>query len=159
MFTASLSKYANPLYAQLDHQKSTSYSLFREHCTFWNGIFVKDLTRLGRNMSDVIIVDNSPAAYLFQPENALPCQSWYEDKKDDELKFIIPLLKKLASVGDVRDHMKHFVSDAKIDFGKAEKYFFEEQRQPEILMTPPPHNVQRRLLLEPESEEISKNLF
>jgi RNA polymerase II subunit A small phosphatase-like protein len=39
--------------------------LYREDCTFWNGIFVKDLTRLGRRMEDIIIVDNSPAAYLF----------------------------------------------------------------------------------------------
>jgi RNA polymerase II subunit A small phosphatase-like protein len=73
MFTASLEKYANPLYAKIDTQNKTDYSLYRESCTYWNGIFVKDMTRLGRNMKDVIIVDNSPAAYLFQPENALPC--------------------------------------------------------------------------------------
>jgi carboxy-terminal domain RNA polymerase II polypeptide A small phosphatase len=59
-----------------------AYKLFREHCTFQNNQYTKDLTRLGRDMKDVIIVDNSPIAYLFQPENAMPAVSWYEDPND-----------------------------------------------------------------------------
>ena len=65
VFTASLSKYAEPLVEQLDPENYCAYKLFREHCTFFSNAFVKDLTRLGRPMTDVIIVDNSPAAYLF----------------------------------------------------------------------------------------------
>ena len=65
VFTASLSKYAEPLMVQLYPHNYCGYKLFREHCTFHNNSFVKDLTRLGRNMKDVIIVDNSPVAYLF----------------------------------------------------------------------------------------------
>jgi len=65
IFTASLSKYAEPLMEQLDPTQMCSYKLFREHCTYYNNQYVKDLTRLGRSMKDVIIVDNSPAAYLF----------------------------------------------------------------------------------------------
>ena len=79
IFTASLSKYAEPLMQQLDPLNLCGYKLFREHCTFYNNTFVKDLTRLGRPMKDVIILDNSPVAYLFQPENAVPAVSWYDD--------------------------------------------------------------------------------
>ncbi len=82
VFTASLSKYAEPLMLQLDPENFCSYKLFREHCTFYNNAFVKDLTQLGRSMKDVIIVDNSPVAYLFQPENAMPAVSWYDDPND-----------------------------------------------------------------------------
>ena len=85
MFTASLSVYAEPLYAQIDKQNVTSTSLYREHCTYHNGIFFKDMALLGRPLEDIIIIDNSPASYLFQPENALPCISWYDDMKDREL--------------------------------------------------------------------------
>lgn len=65
MFTASLSKYAEPLYAKLDYRGVTAKNLYREHCTFYNGLYVKDMARLGRRLEDVIIIDNSPNSYLF----------------------------------------------------------------------------------------------
>mmetsp|Transcript_32946 Transcript_32946/g.50379 ORF Transcript_32946/g.50379 Transcript_32946/m.50379 type:complete len:97 (-) Transcript_32946:1501-1791(-) len=82
IFTASLSKYADPLMDILDETNCCSDRLFREHCTFTNGMYVKDLSELGRDLKDVLIIDNSPTAYLFQPENALPIISWYDEKDD-----------------------------------------------------------------------------
>jgi RNA polymerase II subunit A small phosphatase-like protein len=105
MFTASLSKYAEPLYAKLDKNKVTATLLYREHCTFYNGIFVKDMSKLGRSLNDVIIIDNSPSSFLFQPENALPSISWYDDKNDRELNDFVPILEKLALVKDVRPYL------------------------------------------------------
>ncbi len=49
------------------------------------GNYVKDMTRLGRPIEGSIIVDNSPASYLFQPENAIPCESFIENPADREL--------------------------------------------------------------------------
>ena len=43
IFTASLSKYANPLMDILDQSNVAPQRLFREHCTFNNGLFVKDM--------------------------------------------------------------------------------------------------------------------
>ena len=45
--------------------------LFRESCVFHRGNYVKDLGRLGRELHKIIIVDNSPASYIFHPENAV----------------------------------------------------------------------------------------
>ena len=42
---------------QLDCKRHCSYRLFREHCTSLNGVFVKDMSKLGRELKDVIIVD------------------------------------------------------------------------------------------------------
>ena len=61
IYTASLSKYASPLIDKLDSLNTGFLKLFREHCTFFNGMFVKDLTKLGRSMKDLIIIDVSPA--------------------------------------------------------------------------------------------------
>src|SRR5438067_734063 len=116
MFTASLSKYAQPLYALLDKQNVTATNLYREHCTFYNGLFVKDMSRLGRNLSDVIIIDNSPNSYLFQPENSLPSINWYEDKSCKELMDFVPILEKLAFVTDVRSYLTKFVINNKVDY-------------------------------------------
>jgi RNA polymerase II subunit A small phosphatase-like protein len=125
MFTASLSKYADPLYAKLDKARVTATLLFREHCTFYNGIFVKDMAKLGRPLSDVIIIDNSPSSYLFQPENSFPCTSWYDDPNDRELMDFVPFLEKLAKVNDVRTYLTQIIEDNKLNVDKARKLLLQ----------------------------------
>lgn len=79
------------------------------------------MARLGRPLTDVIIIDNSPTSYLFQPENALPCTSWYDDMSDRELNELVPILEKLAIVKDVRPYLTKLVNDNKVDFIKAKE--------------------------------------
>lgn len=45
--------------------------LFRESCVYHGGNYVKDLNKLGRDLKKIVIVDNSPASYIFHPENAV----------------------------------------------------------------------------------------
>ena len=129
IFTASLSKYAEPLMQHLDPQKMCSYLLFREHCTFFNSAYVKDLTRLGRPMKDVIIVDNSPVAYLFQPENAIPAVNWYDDPTDTELNRIAALLERLNQEDDVRKIIRTVISNNKIDPRQEQIYLASAQHR------------------------------
>lgn len=68
-------KYADPVADLLDRWGVFRARLFRESCVFHRGNYVKDLSRLGRELSKVIIVDNSPASYIFHPENAVSIQS------------------------------------------------------------------------------------
>uniref|UniRef100_A0AAQ5X8F2 Mitochondrial import inner membrane translocase subunit TIM50 n=1 Tax=Amphiprion ocellaris TaxID=80972 RepID=A0AAQ5X8F2_AMPOC len=79
-------KYADPVADLLDQWGVFRARLFRESCVFHRGNYVKDLSRLGRELSKVIIIDNSPASYIFHPENAVPVQSWFDDMTDTELK-------------------------------------------------------------------------
>ncbi|KAL0068724.1 hypothetical protein AAF712_004053 [Marasmius tenuissimus] len=104
VFTASLSKYADPVLDQLDTSKVVAHRLFRESCYSHKGNYVKDLSQLGRPLSSTIILDNSPASYIFHPHNAVPVSSWFNDPHDAELPDLIPFLVDLApeSVGDVR---------------------------------------------------------
>jgi RNA polymerase II subunit A small phosphatase-like protein len=60
------------------------------------------MSRLGRQLKDSIIIDNSPSSYMFQPENGLPILSWYEEKSDTKLYELIPVLKLMSEVSDVR---------------------------------------------------------
>ncbi len=62
----------------------------------------QDLSALGRNLQHTIIIDNSPSSYVFHPQNALPCSSWFDDPHDRELLDFIPVLKQLARTDDVR---------------------------------------------------------
>ena len=68
-------QYADPVADLLDQWGVFRARLFRESCVFHRGNYVKDLSRLGRELSNVIIVDNSPASYIFHPENAVSSQT------------------------------------------------------------------------------------
>lgn len=107
VFTASQSCYADQLMDYIDPKGELGkLRLFREHCTELRNGRVKDLSLIGRPLNRVAIIDNSPVAYLFQPRNAIPIVSWFEDTKDKEFERLIPMLADLAvceSVYDVLD--------------------------------------------------------
>ncbi|XP_038642578.1 carboxy-terminal domain RNA polymerase II polypeptide A small phosphatase 2-like isoform X1 [Scyliorhinus canicula] len=71
LFTASLAKYADPVTDLLDKWGVFRARLFRESCVFHQGSYVKDLSRLGRDLNKIVIIDNSPASYIFHPDNAI----------------------------------------------------------------------------------------
>jgi RNA polymerase II subunit A small phosphatase-like protein len=101
LFTASLAKYADPVADLLDKWGVFRARLFRESCVFYRGNYVKDLGRLGRDLNRVVIVDNSPASYIFHPDNAVPVASWFDDMTDTELSDLIPFFEKLSKVENV----------------------------------------------------------
>jgi len=105
VFTASLAKYADPVLDLLDKFKVVKVRLFREACVHHKGNYVKDLSRLGRDIRHTIIIDNSPASYMFHPENAVPVESWFDDPNDVELLELIPVLEQISRVDDVRDEI------------------------------------------------------
>ncbi|XP_030385169.1 carboxy-terminal domain RNA polymerase II polypeptide A small phosphatase 1 [Scaptodrosophila lebanonensis] len=101
LFTASLAKYADPVADLLDKWNVFRARLFRESCVYYRGNYIKDLNRLGRDLQKIVIVDNSPASYIFHPDNAVPVKSWFDDVTDCELRELIPLFEKLSKVDSV----------------------------------------------------------
>lgn len=127
IYTASLSLYAEPLLNELDSSNIAKFRLYREHCTFSNNTFVKDLSALGRDLKNVIIVDNSPTAYAFQPENAIPITTWMDDMTDNKLSQLTPVLELLTHVDDVREYIKKFVQNNEINFDIVRQIFKPSQ--------------------------------
>ncbi len=85
----------------LDRHRVVRHRLFREACVNHWGNYVKDLSQLGRDLRNIIIIDNSPTSYLFHPKNAVPITSWFNDPEDTELRDLIPFLEDLRYVNDV----------------------------------------------------------
>jgi len=57
----------------------------------------QDLSQVGRDLKETIIIDNSPTSYIFHPQHAVPISSWFSDAHDNELLDLIPVLEDLAS--------------------------------------------------------------
>ncbi|EPS27981.1 hypothetical protein PDE_02926 [Penicillium oxalicum 114-2] len=102
VFTASVSKYGDPLLDQLDIHNVIHHRLFRESCYNHQGNYVKDLSQVGRDLRETIIIDNSPTSYIFHPQHAIPISSWFSDAHDNELLDLIPVLEDLAKA-EVQD--------------------------------------------------------
>lgn len=126
-------QYADPVSDLLDKRGAFRSRLFRESCVFHRGNYVKDLSRLGRDLDKVIIVDNSPASYVFHPDNAVsavvwraaagrccvqspvsclllaqvPVASWFDDMADTELLDLIPFFERLSKVDSVYTVLRH----------------------------------------------------
>ena len=115
IFTASMKYCADQVLDQIDTDKQIPFRLYREHCTLIKGNFVKDLSQLGRDLKDVIIVDNNPTCYMRQPCNGMPIKSWTDNKTDRELEKLIPILELFCKVDDVRDYLREVVRDNELD--------------------------------------------
>ena len=105
IFTASLPAYANPVIDWLDrgpaNEAFIKARLYRDACVFAQGLYIKDLSRIGVPLSKCLLIDNSPASFLLQPDHAIGIKSWFEDDTDEALLSLAGVLDKIADVGDV----------------------------------------------------------
>ncbi|KAF7512403.1 hypothetical protein GJ744_001338 [Endocarpon pusillum] len=103
VFTASVQEYADPVVDWLEQERKFFQGrYYRQHCTFRNGAYIKDLSSIEPDLSRVAILDNSPMSYIFHQDNAIPIEGWINDPTDNDLLHLIPLLEALQYVTDVR---------------------------------------------------------
>ena len=105
IFTGATEDYANLLIDAIDENKSYfEHRLYRQHMIILDNEFVKDLTRIGRPLDKIVIVDNMPQNFRLQKENGINIRSfWGEDIYDTALINLSPILVKIAQEGgDVR---------------------------------------------------------
>ena len=76
IFTASVQEYADPVIDWLEvERKYFSARYYRQHCTFRNGAYIKDLAQVEPDLSKVMIIDNSPMSYIFH--EGTTCSGFY----------------------------------------------------------------------------------
>ena len=105
IFTTATQEYADLLIDAIEEDKIYfDHRLYREHATIIDNDFVKDLTRIGRPLDKIIIIDNMPQNFKLQKENGIIIRPfWGEDNYDQALFKLIPILVNIAKEGgDVR---------------------------------------------------------
>ena len=76
--------------------------------------FVKDLSKLGRDLKRIIIIDNLVDNFKLQPNNGLGIKTWLEEMKDNQLGDLANLLKEIVEKkpNDVRTVIKKIKEEA-----------------------------------------------
>ena len=102
--------YADWVLNQLDQDHYISHRLYRQHASRTGPVFIKDLSKIGRDLSRTLIVDNVAENFQLQPDNGIFIRSWFDDMTDTALEELGPLLKEIVrkQVPDVRDALRSF---------------------------------------------------
>ena len=114
IFTAATEDYANPIINAIERdEKYFEHRLYRMHTTIIDNDFVKDLSKLGRDLNRTIIVDNMKQNYKNQPDNGITIRPfWGKDVEDTALVDLLDILKKIAENNmNVISGLKYFKED------------------------------------------------
>lgn len=96
VFTAAVQEYADWILDRIDTKKLIKHRLYRHHTMCQDNVYIKDLSKLGRELSKTIIVDNNSENFKLQPENGIYIKSWYDNPQDKALRQLSKVLLKLA---------------------------------------------------------------
>ena len=113
IFTIGTREYANIILDLIEKKNNTKYfdgRLYRDHATKVGNKYIKDLSKIGRDLSRTLIVDNNPHSFKLQYENGILISSYFGEKNDD--KALIELQKILIKIykdkGDVRKSISKY---------------------------------------------------
>ena len=108
LFTAAEEDYTDIVLKELNKNKYITHILCRKYTELNNGSYIKDLSKLGRDLSKVVIVDNNKDNFRLQPENGLYISSYFGEQNDNELYILCGDLMKIIEIQpeDIRPIIK-----------------------------------------------------
>ncbi|EOY27904.1 Haloacid dehalogenase hydrolase domain-containing protein [Theobroma cacao] len=110
VFTAGHVAYASKVLDTLDPKGLISHRLYRDSCKQVRGRFVKDLSRLGRDLRKTVIVDDNPKSFALQPKNGIPIKPFVGDQLwDNELMKLTVFFETCNVFEDMRDTVNQYL--------------------------------------------------
>lgn len=92
--------------------------LHRDFCKKKRSHYVKDLSKLGRKLDKVLMIDHDPAAYQLQPENGIQIKPFEGDPNDSELMLLLDFLKAAASSNEPLPRFVDKFGGGDVDIGR-----------------------------------------
>ena len=114
VFTSATEEYADPIINEIENSvKYFDFRLYRKHAIISDNSYVKDISRVGRPLDKIIIVDNMPQNYRLQKENGIMIKPfWGEDDFDTALVSLGEILNKIyKEFDDVRKGITFYKND------------------------------------------------
>ena len=116
IFTAAHKNYADLVIDALDPEGVVSERLYRQHTISVGNVNIKDLSKLGRDLKHVIIIDNCMENFSIQPKNGLNIIDFEGFEYDDELEYIKEDLLKLVKLNP--DDVRHYLQEIQLSMDK-----------------------------------------
>ncbi|VEN44450.1 unnamed protein product [Callosobruchus maculatus] len=131
VFTAEPGMTIFPVIDALDKKNLISYKLVRDSTHFVDGHHVKNLDRLNRDLSKVIVVDWNEESVKFHPDNHFNIPRWKGQDEDTSLVDLTSFLKTIAltEIEDVREVLKYYKQfpDPLAEFRNKQREYYEKQ--------------------------------
>ncbi|KAK9832921.1 hypothetical protein WJX74_001815 [Apatococcus lobatus] len=110
LYTDQLPTYADPIMDRLDPSRYALYRLYKDSTRYVNGRHVRDLSKLNRELGQVLLLTANEDAYQLQPDNAVKIKPWKLEQGDTVLLDLIPFLEAVVknNVQDVRSVIKSY---------------------------------------------------
>jgi import inner membrane translocase subunit TIM50 len=101
LYSPSIDAIAEPVVTSLDKSGCIMHRLYRDATYYKNGVHMKDLKRLNRNVSRMVVLDDDPAENEMNPENMIRIKPYTDpsDRTDNSLERITPFLIEIAREG------------------------------------------------------------
>ena len=114
VFTSGTKDYADPLEDAIEQEENYfDARLYRQHTVVYGKDIVKDISRIGRPLDKICIVENMPQNYRLQKENGILIKSFYgDDIYDTALVSLGDILIKISKeFDDVRKGIAHYKNE------------------------------------------------
>lgn len=96
IFTASTKDYADLILNIIDpNNRYIKARYYRESTSIMGMEVVKDLTKIKKDLSKIILIDNLSCNFRLQPNNGIHIKTWTDDIWDRQLLYLAKILKNL----------------------------------------------------------------
>jgi mitochondrial import inner membrane translocase subunit TIM50 len=101
LYSPSIDGVAEPVVNALDKDGCILHRLYRDATYYHNGVHVKDLNSLNRDVKRMIVIDDDPDEVQFNKENWIRVKPYTDptDRSDNTLERITPFLIEIAREG------------------------------------------------------------
>ena len=83
-FTSATREYADVIINEIEkNRKFFDHKFYREHTVIYKDTFVKDISRIGRDIKKIIIIDNNERNFVLNKENGIKIAPYYGDEDNN----------------------------------------------------------------------------
>ena len=116
-FTLEEKEFSDKIVNEIEkNKKYFDYNLYKDHATLHGNRLIKDISKLGRDIRRVIIVDDDENNFILNKENGIKIKPYLGEEAGDtslfELKKILIMFEK-QNLDDVRKGIKNCAKDIK----------------------------------------------